>query len=265
MAHAITFIPGDGTGPELAAAARKVLEATGAGLEWDEQTGDGAVASIRRTGTALTGPTSAGAAALCAELGSFASIRPCKAYEGVRTRFPETDVVIVTRLQDDERARRAAADYAREHDRGEVSELEEDAVAGLCCGLLAHPEAYDVISVPALHGDLVAGIGAGMIGGRGVAPGVHLGDGTAVFAATHGCGPGYEGKDQLNPTGLMLSGVLMLRHLGEAEAGDRLEAAIAAVIRRGESVTYDVKPTRNDPSAVGTSEFADAVIQEMNK
>jgi isocitrate dehydrogenase (NAD+) len=103
-----------------------------------------------------------------------------------------------------------------------------------------------------------------MIGGLGLAPGANIGTEAAMFEATHGSAPKYKGQKKVNPTALLLSGVLMLRHLDEKEAANRMEAAIAEVIRKGDKVTYDLKPTRDDPSAVGTSEFADAVIEEMN-
>ena len=107
-------------------------------------------------------------------------------------------------------------------------------------------------------------LGAGLIGGLGLAPGANIGTDGAIFEATHGSAPKYKGQNRVNPTALMLSGVLLLRHLNEVEAADRMEAGIAAVIRAGDKVTYDLKPTRDDPSAVGTSEFADAVINAMN-
>jgi isocitrate dehydrogenase (NAD+) len=103
-----------------------------------------------------------------------------------------------------------------------------------------------------------------MIGGLGLAPGANIGTDGAIFEATHGSAPKYKGQNKVNPTALMLSGVLMLRHLGESEAADRMEGGVAAVIRKGDKVTYDLKPSRDDPSAVGTSEFADAVIEEMS-
>jgi isocitrate dehydrogenase len=243
-----------------------VIEATGAPIEWEEAGAQDAAASAARTRVALKGPSRPAARGPLREaLGLYATVRPCRAHEGVRTRFPETDVVLVIRLSEDERARGAASEYAREHGRGEVTEIEEDGVAALASRLLCRPDEFDVITLPECHGDVFADLGAGLIGGRGVAPGFHLGTEGAVFEATHGCAPAYAGKDSLNPTGLMLSGALMLRHIDEQEAGDRLQAAIAGVIRRGEQVTFDVKPTRNDPSAVGTSQFADAVIEEMNK
>ena len=143
-------------------------------------------------------------------------------------------------------------------------EFEDRIIDNLCNQLVSRPEEYDVIVLPNLYGDIVSDLGAGMIGGLGLAPGANIGTEAAMFEATHGSAPKYKGQNKVNPTALMLSGVLMLHHLDEHEAGDKLEAAIAAVIKKGEKVTYDLKPTRDDPSAVGTSEFADAVIEEMN-
>jgi isocitrate dehydrogenase (NAD+) len=120
-----------------------------------------------------------------------------------------------------------------------------------------------VIVLPNLYGDIVSDLGAGMIGGLGMAPGGNIGDEYAVFEATHGSAPKYKGLNKVNPMAMLLSGVMMLRYLREKEAADRLESAIAAVIREGNSVTYDMKPTRDDPTAVGTSDVADAVIEKM--
>jgi isocitrate dehydrogenase (NAD+) len=125
------------------------------------------------------------------------------------------------------------------------------------------PEEYDVLVLPNLYGDVVSDLCAGMIGGLGLAPGANFGEGIAIFEPTHGSAPKYAGQNKVNPMAQMLSGMLMLRHLGEHSAADGLERSIAAVIRAGESVTYDMKPSRNDPSAVGTSEVADAVIDTL--
>jgi isocitrate dehydrogenase (NAD+) len=126
------------------------------------------------------------------------------------------------------------------------------------------PEEHDVLVLPNLYGDIVSDLAAGMIGGLGLAGGANIGTEAAVFEATHGSAPQFTGLNKMNPTALMLSGVYMLRHIGEVEAGDRLEHAIAEVIRKGEKVTFDLKEDRNDPTAVGTAEFADAVIEELN-
>src|SRR5215217_7573908 len=358
MAHEVTFIPGDGTGPELAEATRRVLEATGVEFSWDEHPAgedvyrdegnpfpDRTLESIKRNGVGIKGPTTTPVGSgfrsvnvlLRKELDLYACIRPCKAYDGVRTRFPETDIVIVrentedlyagiefergtpeneqlradleklgAKVRDDagisikpisvfgsDRIVRAAFDYAKENGRGKVTaahkanimkfsdglflevarqvaerhpdiEFEDRIIDNLCNQLVSRPDEYDVIVLPNLYGDIVSDLGAGMIGGLGLAPGANIGTEAAMFEATHGSAPKYKGQNRVNPTALMLSGVLMLRYLNEAEAADRMENAIASLIKGGDKVTYDLKPTRDDPSAVGTSEFADAVIEEMN-
>src|SRR6266513_2897242 len=358
MAHTVTLIPGDGTGPELVEATRRVLEATGVGFDWDEQPAgedvyaeegtpfpDRTLESIRRNKVGIKGPTTTPVGSgfrsvnvlLRKELDLYSCIRPCKAYEGVRTRFPETDIVIVRENTEDlyagiefeqgtdeekklarfladeldspvrddsgisikpisifgsKRIVEAAFDYAKEYGRSKVTaahkanimkhtdglflevarkvaeehsdiEFEDRIIDNLCNQLVSRPEEYDVIVLPNLYGDIVSDLGAGMSGGLGLAPGANIGSEGATFEATHGSAPKYKGQNKINPTALMLSGVLMLRHLDEDEAADRMEGAIAEVIRKGDKVTYDLKPARDDESAVGTSEFADAVIEEM--
>jgi isocitrate dehydrogenase (NAD+) len=359
VAHRVTFIRGDGTGPEISEATARVLEGTGVEFDWDwqdagvdvyEEEGtplpDRVLESIRERKTAIKGPitTPVGSGfrsinvALRKELDLYACLRPCKAYEGVRTRFPDTDIVIVrenhedlyagvefemgtpeteklrqfiketegTELREDigvtikaisvygtQRIVREAFEYAKAYGRKKVTlahkanimkfsdglflkvgrevaeneypdiEFEDRIIDNLCNQLVSRPEEYDVIVLPNLYGDVVSDLGAGMIGGLGVAPGANIGDDYAVFEAVHGSAPKYKGQNKINPTALMLSGVMMLRHLEETEAADRLEQAIADVIREGENVTYDLKPTRDDPSAVGTSEYADAIIAKM--
>jgi isocitrate dehydrogenase (NAD+) len=142
-------------------------------------------------------------------------------------------------------------------------EFEDRIVDNMCMQLVQKPELYDVLVLPNLYGDIVSDLGAGLIGGLGVAPGGNIGDDAAVFEPTHGSAPKYAGQNKVNPMAMMLSGVLMLQHLEEDEAADRLEAALAAVIAEGKSVTYDMKPSREDPTAVGTSQVADAVIAKM--
>jgi isocitrate dehydrogenase (NAD+) len=358
LAHRVTFIPGDGTGPELAEATRRVLEATGVEFEWDFQEAgldvyeregnplpERTLESIRERGLAIKGPTTTPVGsghrsinvALRKQFDLYACIRPCKAYDGVRTRFPEADIVIVRENTEDlyagiefergsdevERLRRflaeeldsptreesgisikpisvfgseriveAAFNYAEENGRGKVTaahkanimkysdglflevarqvaqrhpdvEFEDRIIDNLCNQLVSRPEEYDVIVLPNLYGDIVSDLGAGMIGGLGLAPGANIGTEGAIFEATHGSAPKYKGQNKVNPTALMLSGVLLLRHLDETEAADRMETAIAAVIRKGDKVTYDLKPRRDDPTAAGTSEFADAVIDAL--
>jgi isocitrate dehydrogenase (NAD+) len=136
-------------------------------------------------------------------------------------------------------------------------------VDNMCMQLVQRPEEYDVLVLPNLYGDIVSDLAAGMIGGLGMAPGANFGQEVAIFEPTHGSAPKYAGRNKVNPMAMMLSGMLMLRHLDERDAADRLESAIADVIRDGASVTYDMKATRDDPTAVGTSEVADAIIDTM--
>ena len=142
-------------------------------------------------------------------------------------------------------------------------EFEDRIVDNMCMQLVLRPREYDVLCCPNLYGDIVSDLGAGMIGGLGLAPGANIGTNGAVFEATHGSAPKYAGQNRVNPMAVMLSGVLMLRHLDEVTAADALEQAIAEVIAEGKSVTYDMKPTRDDPTAVGTREVADAVVEKL--
>src|SRR3954468_2854449 len=139
----------------------------------------------------------------------------------------------------------------------------ETLVDAVCMGLVQRPEEFDVLVLPNLYGDIVSDLTAGLVGGLGVAPGGNIGPDSAVFEATHGSAPKYKGQNKVNPTAMILSGKLMLEHLGENEAATRLEDAVAAVVAEGKSVTYDMKPTRTDPTAVGTSEYADAIIEKL--
>ena len=147
----------------------------------------------------------------------------------------------------------------------EFPEIEawETLVDALCMGLVQRPEEFDVLVLPNLYGDIISDLTAGLVGGLGVAPGGNIGADSAVFEATHGSAPKYKGQNKVNPTAMILSGKLMLEHLGEADAAQRLEAAVAAVIAEGDRVTYDMKPSRDDPTAVGTAEYADAIIEKL--
>jgi isocitrate dehydrogenase (NAD+) len=358
MAHRVTLIAGDGTGPELTEATRRVLEATGVEFDWDVQEAgadvmdryggnplpDHVLESIKRNGVALKGPitTPVGGGfrsvnvALRKGLDLYGQVRPCKSYPGVRSRYEAVDLVIVReatedlyagiefeqssdeareltewlrarggKLRDDagisikpisvEGTRRIvqfAFDYARRYGRRKVTsvhkanimkfsdglwlrvsrevaeqnteiEFEDRIVDNLCMQLVQRPEEYDVLVLPNLYGDIVSDLAAGLIGGLGLAPGANFGMDAAVFEPTHGSAPKYAGQNKVNPIAMMLSGVLMLRHLEEPEAADRVEGAIAEVIREGRSVTYDMKPTRDDPTAVGTSDVAEAIIEKL--
>jgi isocitrate dehydrogenase (NAD+) len=361
--HRVTLIPGDGTGPEIAEATRRVLEGTGVKFDWDVQDAgadvmeskgtplpDEVLESIRKNKVAIKGPitTPVGTGfrsvnvALRKELDLYMCLRPCKSYPGVRSRYENIDLVIARenhedlyagiefeqgspearklidfiaelgarRIREDsgisikpisitgtKRIVRGAFDYAVKNGRKKVTavhkanimkfsdglflktaqqvaeeeysdsgvEFEERIVDNMCMQLVQKPELYDVLVLPNLYGDIVSDLGAGLIGGLGLAPGGNIGDDAAVFEPTHGSAPKYAGQNKVNPMAMMLSGVLMLRHLDEMGAADRLEKAIAAVIAEGKSVTYDMKPSRDDPTAVGTSQVADAIIEMMEK
>jgi isocitrate dehydrogenase (NAD+) len=142
-------------------------------------------------------------------------------------------------------------------------EFQDRIVDNMCMQLVQVPEKYDMLVLPNLYGDIVSDLGAGLVGGLGLAPGANMGDDIAVFEATHGSAPRYAGLNKMNPMAMLLSGVMMLRHLKEPEAAQRLEDSIAAVIAEGKNVTYDMKPDRNDPTAVGTSQVADAIIEKL--
>jgi isocitrate dehydrogenase (NAD+) len=359
MTHRVTLIPGDGTGPELTEASRRVLEATGVEFEWDLRSAgeesmadndgnplpDETLDSIRDNRVALKGPitTPVGGGfrsvnvGLRKSLDMYAQVRPCKTYPGVRTRFSDVDLVIVRENTEDlyagieyeqgtddaqelirwieskggklrwndagisikpisvtgtRRIFEFAFDYARRNGRRQVTavhkanimkfsdglwlhvarevaaenddiEFNDRIVDNMCMQLVQRPEEYDVLVLPNLYGDVLSDLCAGMIGGLGVAPGANYGEGVAVFEPTHGSAPKYAGQNKVNPIAQLLSAMLMLRHLDEADAAQRLETAIAAVIREGTSLTYDMKPTRDDPTAVGTSEVADAIIEKL--
>lgn len=155
-------------------------------------------------------------------------------------------------------AREVARDYPE-------IEFEDRIVDNLCMQLVQRPQAFDVLVLPNLYGDIVSDLAAGIIGGLGVAPGANIGEKGAIFEATHGSAPKYKGQNRVNPTALILSGMLLLRHLGEMHAAARLERSVADVLRAGTEVTYDLKADRNDPTAVGTERMTDAIISRIQK
>lgn len=154
-----------------------------------------------------------------------------------------------------------AREVARSYE-GKIA-FEDRIVDNMCMQLVQKPEDYDVLVLPNLYGDILSDLAAGLVGGLGVAPGANIGDGVAVFEPTHGSAPKYKGMNKTNPTAIILSAVLMLKHIGEEKAAGRLEKAVASVIAEGKSVTYDLKKDRNDPTAVGTREMADAIINKL--
>jgi len=358
MAYTVTLIPGDGIGPEVVEATRRVLEATGVAFKWEVQDcgetaikkfgtvmPDHVLESIRKNKIAMKGPitTPVGTGfrsvnvALRQALDLYSCLRPCKSYEGVRSLYKNIDLVIVRENTEDlyagiefekgtkdcleiidhinrlakkniqkdagisikpisvtntTRIIKFAFDYARENKRKKVSavhkanimkytdglflaiarevakqypdiEFEDRIVDNMCMQLVQRPQEYDVLVLPNLYGDILSDLCAGLIGGLGMAPGANVGKDTALFEPTHGSAPKYTGQNKVNPFAQMLSGVLMLRWLKETKAADLMERGIADVVREGKSLTYDMKPTRNDPTAVGTSQVADAVIARM--
>ena len=356
MSRVITLIPGDGTGPELTEAARRVIDATGADITWEvrdagvdvmEEKGtplpEDVLESIRRNKVALKGPITTPIGhgfrsvnvALRHELELYACVRPCKSYTGVRSRYQDIDLVVVRENSEDlyagvefdseteeaakiiemapkgkirsnaaisikpispegsERIIRYAFEYAKINGRKKVTavakanimkftdgmfyrvgrevakdyegivEYEEVLVDAMCMQLVQRPEYFDVVVMPNLYGDILSDLCAGLVGGLGVAPGANIGSECAVFEPTHGSAPKYKGQNKVNPTALILSGMLMLRYIGENEAADRLERAVSAVIAENKQVTYDMKADRNDPTAVGTAQMADAIIEKL--
>jgi isocitrate dehydrogenase (NAD+) len=333
MAHRVTLIPGDGIGPELAEATRRVLDATGIEFEWEVvEAGEAMIAahgtplpdsvleSIRRNKVAIKGPitTPIGEGfrsvnvTLRQALGLYANLRPARSMKGVVTRFEDIDLIIVRENTEDlyagiehrvgrdaaesikiitreasERIARFAFEYAVANGRRKVTavhkanimklsdglflesvrtvaadyegrvEFEDRIVDNMCMQLVQKPELYDVLVLPNLYGDIVSDLAAGLVGGLGVAPGANIGTEAAVFEAVHGSAPKYAGLNKANPTALILSGALMLRHLGHPDAAARLEEALRAVVAEGRSVTYDLGGN------AGTSQFADAIIERL--
>jgi isocitrate dehydrogenase (NAD+) len=358
MPHAVTLVPGDGTGPEITEATCRVLEATGVQFEWDvrlagaetlEKYGtvlpDDVIESIKRTRVGLKGPitTPSGKGQRSAnvtlrkKLDLYANLRPAKTYRGLRSRYENIDLVIVRENTEDlyagiefqrgtaeqeelleliervsgnrfdrdaamsikyisvaatRRIVKFAFNYARMNCRRKVTavhkanimrvsdglflatahevakeypdiQYEDRIVDNMCMQLVQKPELYDVLVLPNLYGDIISDLSAGLIGGLGVAPGANIGDDCAVFEPVHGSAPKYAGLNKVNPMAMMFSGVMMLRHLGEREAAARLEQALTQVIAEGKFVTYDLKPRPDDPTAVGTSDVADAIIARL--
>ncbi|HHU50594.1 MAG TPA: isocitrate/isopropylmalate dehydrogenase family protein [Firmicutes bacterium] len=356
MSYRVTLIPGDGTGPELAEAARRVIDATGVKIDWEihhagvdvmEKTGtplpNEVLESIKRNKVALKGPitTPIGTGfrsvnvALRHALNLYACVRPCKLYPGARSRYSQVDLVVIRENTEDlyagvefdlgspeiaqiikmapagkiredsaisikpisktgsERIIRYAFEYAKKNGRKRVTaiakanimkftdglfyrvgreiakeyegvvEYDEVLVDAACMRLVQRPESFDVLVMPNLYGDILSDVCAGLVGGLGVAPGANIGEDAALFEPTHGSAPKYKGLNKVNPAAIILSGVMMLRHLGEIEAAARLENAVSQVISEGEYVTYDMKADRNDPTAVGTSQMADAIIEKL--
>jgi isocitrate dehydrogenase (NAD+) len=333
MAHRVTLIPGDGIGPELAEATRRVLDASGVAFEWEVvEAGEACIAaygtplpehvldSIRKNKIAIKGPitTPIGEGfrsvnvTLRQALNLYANLRPARSIRGLESRYDDVDLVIVRENTEDlyggiehmvgpdaaesikiitraasERIARFAFEYAVANGRRKVTavhkanimklsdglflescrtvaegyagriEFEDRIVDNMCMQLVQKPDLYDVLVLPNLYGDIVSDLAAGLVGGLGVAPGANIGEDGAVFEAVHGSAPKYAGQNKANPTALMLSGVLMLRHLGYPAIADGVETAIREVIAEGRATTYDLGGSGT------TSGFADAVIERL--
>ncbi len=333
MAHRVTLIPGDGIGPELAEASRRVLDASGVEIEWEVvDAGEGVMAeygtplpehvleSIIRNKVALKGPitTPVGEGfrsvnvTLRQTLGLYANLRPARSMKGLDTRYEGVDLIIVRENTEDlyagiehrvgrdaaesikiitreasERIARFAFEYAVANGRHTVTAVhkanimklsdglflescrtvaaeyegriafEDRIVDNMCMQLVQKPEQYDVLVLPNLYGDIVSDLAAGLVGGLGVAPGANIGPDAAVFEPVHGSAPKYAGLDRANPTALILSGALMLRHLGRPDAAERVETALRAVIAEGRTVTSDLG------GSAGTTQFADAIVDRL--
>ncbi|MCL5421170.1 MAG: isocitrate/isopropylmalate dehydrogenase family protein [Nitrospirae bacterium] len=358
MKYTITLIPGDGVGPEIAEATRRVIDATGVPIQWEIQDAgvdvyekegtplpQRVIDSIRKNKIAIKGPVTTPVGTgfrsvnvtLRQTLDLYCCLRPCKSFKGARTRFDNIDLIIVRENTEDlyagiefqksshdtarlidfirettgkkippdsgisikpisvsatERIVKFAFEYARKKQRKKVTsvhkanimkfsdglflevardvaarfsdiEFEDRIIDNMCMQLVQKPELYDVLVLPNLYGDVVSDLAAGLIGGLGLAPGANIGDEMAVFEPTHGSAPKYKGLNKMNPIAMILSGVMMLIHLGETEAAQRLERAVASVIAEGRDVTYDMKPTPDDPTAATTSRVADAIIEKL--
>jgi isocitrate dehydrogenase (NAD+) len=356
----ITLIPGDGIGPEVTEAARRVLETTGIAFRWDLAYAgaeaekkfstvlpDSTLQSIRKNKVALKGPitTPVGSGfrsvnvALRKELDLYAGLRPCKTYPGVPSLFKDVDVVVVRENTEDlysgiefeegtpqtikllklisettgnkvnkdsgislkvisetasRRIVKFAFEYAQTHRRKKVTavhkanimklsdglflatarevakdypdiEFNDVIVDNLCMQLVRRPQRFDVLVLPNLYGDFISELCAGLVGGVGVAPGANIGDDLAVFEPTHGSAPKYTGQNKVNPMAMILSGVMMLRYLGEVKTADRVEKAVAKVIAEGKNVTYDIKPNIPSAQVAGTSQVADAIIEKLRE
>src|SRR5215210_6891525 len=326
MAHRVTLIPGDGIGPELAEATRRVLDATGVAFEWEVvEAGEATIAthgtplpepvldSIRRNKVALKGPitTPVGSGfrsvnvGLRQALNLYANLRPARSMAGVQSRYDDVDLVIVRENTEDlyagiehmvgkdaaesikiitraasERIARFAFEYAVANGRRKVTAVHKANIMKLSDGLfleacttvaadyagriefedrIVDNMCMQLVQKPDLYGDIVSDLAAGLVGGLGVAPGANIGEDGAVFEPVHGSAPKYAGQNKANPTALILSGALMLRHIGRPHAAEGVENAVRDVIAEGRTVTYDLGGT------AGTSQFADAVIDRLGR
>ncbi len=335
--YTITLIPGDGIGPDIAAAARRVVEATGVSVQWDvQEAGMAAIEkykdplppqtleSITRNKLALKGPltTPVGTGfrsvnvALRKEFDLYINLRPAKSMAGVKSAFTDVDIVVfrenteefysgiehyidarksaaetigvVTRTGS-ERIVRAAFEYARKHKRSKVTivhkanimkftgglfldvarkvaeeypeiQCNDRIIDNMAMQLVVKPTQFDVIVTTNLFGDILSDLCSGLVGGLGLAPGANIGYDAAIFEAVHGSAPDIAGKNLANPSAIILAAGMMLDHLGEVKAAEKIRTAVATVVREGTHVTRDLNPS----STVGTTEMADAIVRHLD-
>lgn len=356
--YTITLIPGDGIGPEISEAMKKVVEATGIKIQWEIQNAgeevylkegnplpERVIESIKKNKIAIKGPitTPVGTGfrsvnvSLRQALDLYACVRPCKSFKGAKTKYENIDLVIVRENTEDlyagiefkkgetetidlikfieertgkkirqdsgisikpisvfgtERIVRFAFEYARKNGRKKVTavhkanimkhsdglflevarevatnypdvEFEDKIVDNMCMQLVQKPELYDILVLPNLYGDIISDLAAGLIGGLGLAPGANIGDEYAVFEPTHGSAPKYKGLNKVNPFAIILSAVMMLRYLGETQSADKIEKAVAEIIKEGRFVTYDMKSPDDPNPPVGTLQVAEALVEKI--
>jgi isocitrate dehydrogenase (NAD+) len=359
LKHKITYIPGDGIGPEVAQAAQRCIEATGVGVLWEEAFAgaealekygrvlpEETIELIKKNKVALKGPviTPVGEGFRSVNvqmrqvLNLYACVRPCKWYPGVKAPYQGVDLVVIRenteglyagiefeqgkketkdflenvnhlinkRIKPDSAISikpisvsgsreivRFAFEYALANKRKKLTcvhkanimkftdglflkiarevakdysgqiEFEDKLIDNMSMQLIQKPQDYDCLVLPNLYGDIISDLCAGLVGGLGLGPGANIGKDYAIFEATHGSAPKYKGRNKVNPTAMILSGAMMLKYIGEPEAAARLEDAVACVIKEGKQVTYDLKESKDDPTAVGTKEMAEAIIQRL--
>jgi isocitrate dehydrogenase (NAD+) len=334
MKHTVTLIAGDGIGPEVAQAARRIIDVSGAQIEWEEvaarpqaerRGGEflhaDVVESVRRNRVALKGPIATPIAVgppsinvgLRKALELYANLRPVKNLEGVKARYENVDLIIVRENTEDlyaglehtivpgvveslkiitekasTRVAKFAFEYARKHGRKTIGavhkanimklsdglfltsirkvatdypdiEYREVIVDNACMQLVLDPHQFDVLLLTNLYGDIVSDLAAGLVGGLGVVPSANLGLEAAIFEAVHGTAPDLAGKNLANPTAILMSGIMMLDHMGETEAAARIDAALRKVYREGKHLTKDVGGTAT------TTQFTEAVIAALEK
>lgn len=335
MSHSVCLIPGDGIGPEVAQAAREVIDATGADIDWEvlpageaviEEYGtvmpDVTLDAVRTHKTALKGPITtpigkgfkSANVQLRKALDLYAAVRPVRSMPGIKTRYSDVDIVVIRENTEGlysgieneiaegvvtslkvatkkgcDRISKFAFEYARSRDRKKVTvfhkanimkltdglfldcaheqfkgfeselEYEELIIDNGCMQMVTNPNRFDVLLMENLYGDVVSDLCAGLVGGLGVVPGANIGNTCAVFEAVHGSAPDIAGQNKANPLALIMSGVMMLNHLGLSDEGEKIRDAYDHVLENGnpEELTADIG------GSAGTQEFTQALLRQL--